>query len=62
MYAYAINCRHYGLCCFLNDGVEFDQAAYDYLLVNDVSANEITTKLVTKEELASRTDDYQIIE
>jgi hypothetical protein len=55
MYKYAINVAlNYGLCVFLNDGHEIDQGENNpFLLIEINSPREITTKVVTEDELKS---------
>jgi hypothetical protein len=55
MYKYAINVpANYGLCVFLNDGHEIDQGENNpFLLVEINGPREITTKVVSAEELKS---------
>jgi hypothetical protein len=52
---YAINVpRNYALCVFLNDGHEIDQGENNPFLLVDINGpREITTKIVTEEELKS---------
>jgi hypothetical protein len=62
MYKYAINVPlNYGLCVFLNDGHEIDQGENNpFLLVEINSPREITSKIVTEDELKSaQYKDYQ---
>lgn len=55
MYKYAIHVGlNYGLCVFLNDGVEIDQGENNpFLLVEINGPREITSKVVTQTELES---------
>jgi len=55
MYKYAINIPlNYGLCVFLNDGHEIDQGENNpFLLVEINGPREITTKVVSEDELKS---------
>jgi|tagenome__1003787_1003787.scaffolds.fasta_scaffold20955740_6 hypothetical protein len=52
---YAINViRNYALCVFLNEGVEIDQGENNpFLLVEINGPREITTKVVSEDELKS---------
>jgi len=65
MYKYAINIpRNYGLCVFLNDGHEIDQGENNpFLLVEINGPREITSRVVSEEELKSaKYKDYHPIE
>lgn len=65
MNKYAINVpRNYALCVFLNDGREIDQGENNPFLLVEINApREITTKVVTEEELKSaKYKDYLPVE
>jgi hypothetical protein len=52
-YALEVTKNSYDLCVFLNDGVAIDTPDVTFLLVEINSPREITTKVITGEEIKS---------
>lgn len=58
-YAIEVASHDYDLCVFLNDGHEIDTPDITYLLVEINGPREITTKVVTVEEMkTAKYKDY----